>query len=665
MKTNFSHYFKLSIALLLMTGLPNSAFGQFGCTDPQASNYNAAATVNDGSCLYPSTNIALTDKTALSTPLLDETSGVVFTDGAIWTHNDSGNSNTIYRIDSTSNAVLQTVVISNATNVDWEDITADNNYIYIGDIGNNNGNRTNLKIYRVAKSALTLTATTVTADVINYSYSDQTTFTSLPNNNNFDCESILFYNDSLHLFSKNWVDKQTRHYVLPSTPGTYIAQMRETLNVGFLVTGAGIQQNGVVVFIGYDNAGLAPIFLYMLYDYKNGLFFSGNKRKFNALNALSYGQTEGIDFRNGAYGYVSNERFQQSIFNVAPKLRAFNLTPYLPAWVFAPLPVAGFSQSKDSICQGSTVQFTDTSKNQPIAWQWNFPGGNPSSSTVQNPLVTYAVPGIYDVTLTVTNAVGNNVKIKIAAIVVNTNPIAVITAGGPTQFCTGGKVTLSASAAIGYTYQWKRGTSNIANAIASTYIAKTTGNFSVVVTDNNKCVNQSLPISVIGPPTSSITVTGSLNLCNGDSVRLRGTAGAGYTYQWLLNSINIAGAISQTYYGKTAGIYRVIVTDTYGCTKLSGARTITNNCPTNRIEEASMPFTVYPNPFTDDFSIEMDDTDDAIFSILDLTGKEVIASQPLGANENVTEGSQLKPGIYFIRVSTDEKSWVVRMIKMK
>ncbi len=654
-----------NLIVLQMVFVAHSGYGQSGCTDPQASNYNAVAINNDGSCLYPVTNITLTDKTALSTPLLDESSGVIFTNGSVWTHNDGGNSNSIYRIDSISNMVLQTVVISNATNIDWEDITADNNYIYIADCGNNNGNRNNLRIYRVAKSTLTSSTTTVTADIINYTYSDQTVFTSLPNNNNYDCESIIFFNDSLHLFSKDWVDKQTRHYVLPAIPGTYIAELKETLNTGFLVTGAGIQQNGIIALIGYDNTGVAPLFLYMLYDYKNGLFFNGNKRKFNAGNVLSYGQAEGIDFRNGAYGYVTNERFQQSIFNVAPRLRSFNLTAYLPATVFSPAPVAGFSQSKDSVCPGSSIQFTDTSTNQPTAWQWSFPGGNPSASNLKNPVVIYNSPGVYDVMLTATNSNGSNTQTKSSAVIVNALPIAVISANGPTQFCIGGKVTLSATTGTGYHYQWKKGTANIANAINATYIAKASGNFSVVITDAHTCSNQSNSITVTGPPTSSITVSGSLNICNGDSVKLKATTGTGYTYQWQKNNINIQGATNQIYYAKTAGMFRVAVTDSYGCSKFSGNRTVTNNCPSAKIAEPTIPFIVCPNPFKDSFYIEMDDTDDAVFSMLDITGKEVISLQELEPNETITIGSQLKPGIYFIRISTENKSWVTRVIKTK
>jgi len=53
---------------------------------------------------------------------------------------------------------------------------------------------------------------------------------------------------------------------------------------------------------------------------------------------------------------------------------------------------------------GETINFFDTSSGNPVEWSWEFPGGTPSTSTLQNPLVTYASQGEYSVTLTITNA---------------------------------------------------------------------------------------------------------------------------------------------------------------------------------------------------------------------------------------------------------------------
>ena len=71
-----------------------------------------------------------------------------------------------------------------------------------------------------------------------------------------------------------------------------------------------------------------------------------------------------------------------------------------------------FSANNTQIGVGAMVSFTDASTNTPTAWSWQFPGGTPSTSAVQNPSVYYNTPGNYDVTLTVTNAAGQSSSIK-------------------------------------------------------------------------------------------------------------------------------------------------------------------------------------------------------------------------------------------------------------
>ncbi len=67
---------------------------------------------------------------------------------------------------------------------------------------------------------------------------------------------------------------------------------------------------------------------------------------------------------------------------------------------------AAFTSDKRIVCAGAQVQFNDGSYHGPTSWQWNFPGGSPSTSQEENPLVTYATPGYYAVELTVGNGNG-------------------------------------------------------------------------------------------------------------------------------------------------------------------------------------------------------------------------------------------------------------------
>ncbi len=65
------------------------------------------------------------------------------------------------------------------------------------------------------------------------------------------------------------------------------------------------------------------------------------------------------------------------------------------------------------------VQFFDISTNDPTSWSWTFEGGTPSTSTSQNPVITFNAPGTYNVTLTSANSTGNNTKAKDDYIIVS------------------------------------------------------------------------------------------------------------------------------------------------------------------------------------------------------------------------------------------------------
>ncbi len=72
-------------------------------------------------------------------------------------------------------------------------------------------------------------------------------------------------------------------------------------------------------------------------------------------------------------------------------------------------PEAYLAADREIICTGESVQFSDISEEgAPTSWSWSFPGGSPATSNVENPVVTYANPGTYDVSLTVTNSAGTD-----------------------------------------------------------------------------------------------------------------------------------------------------------------------------------------------------------------------------------------------------------------
>lgn len=318
--------FRYLFFLLLLNCLQLNTVAQIpGCTDPLANNYNSNATINNGSCVYNTVTVSPVVTHTLVTQLT-ETSGLIFWNDTIYTHNDNTDKR-IYGLDSSSGSIIKTYSLGGLTNIDWEEITQDSASVFIGDFGNNvNGNRNNLRIYKINKVSLWNNNPII--DTIKFSYSNQTTFTATGSNNtDFDCEAFIATKDSLFLFTKQWVSKKTSVYKLPKAGGTYTAQLKYTHDVQGLITGATyIKDSNMVALCGYNN--LLQPFFYLLYDYSGNAFFSGNKRKIE-MNA-PFNQVEGITSKNGARFYVSNEYFSQAPLPAVPqKLSVYDLGIYL------------------------------------------------------------------------------------------------------------------------------------------------------------------------------------------------------------------------------------------------------------------------------------------------------------------------------------------------
>ncbi|MBC6610344.1 T9SS type A sorting domain-containing protein [Hymenobacter sp. BT507] len=324
-----------ALLLFLTVCLGYRAAAQTGCTDARATNYAPTATTNDGSCRYPATSVALPLRATLPAEV-NETSGLTYTNQQLWTLNDSGNEPVLYRLDAATGAVQQRVRISNFANVDWEDLTDDDHYLYIGDFGNNAGNRRDLRVLRVPKSAIgTAPEVAVAAEAITFSYPQQTDFQPAVNQHNFDAEAFFYAHDSLHIFTKNWANQQTSYYTVPATPGTYAARYRGTFNTSGLVTGAALNAAGTeAALLGYTTTGAA--FVWLLFDFPAGQVLRGNKRRLELPSALAVGQVEGLTFTDRYTALVSNERF----LTLPPRLYTLALGEWL-----APVATTGNSSA--------------------------------------------------------------------------------------------------------------------------------------------------------------------------------------------------------------------------------------------------------------------------------------------------------------------------------
>ncbi|MBK9598931.1 MAG: T9SS type A sorting domain-containing protein [Flavobacteriales bacterium] len=92
---------------------------------------------------------------------------------------------------------------------------------------------------------------------------------------------------------------------------------------------------------------------------------------------------------------------------------------HIAKWHLPEAPVAAFTVGSGTLCPNECTSFTDNSPNGVSSWAWSFPGGTPATSTDSMPMVCYATPGTYPVTLTVTNVGGSDSTTDSAAVLVD------------------------------------------------------------------------------------------------------------------------------------------------------------------------------------------------------------------------------------------------------
>ena len=118
-------------------------------------------------------------------------------------------------------------------------------------------------------------------------------------------------------------------------------------------------------------------------------------------NYMSYAPCQNMlseDQKNVILNNLSNIAFLTTLVSLTNQTNTGVLAPEV-------LCQADFTSDKQTICAGQTISFTDQSFFNVTGWTWTFPGGTPSSSTDQNPTITYSAGGNFSVTLEVTDGI--------------------------------------------------------------------------------------------------------------------------------------------------------------------------------------------------------------------------------------------------------------------
>lgn len=208
------------------------------------------------------------------------------------------------------------------------------------------------------------------------------------------------------------------------------------------------------------------------------------------------------------------------------------------------------SDADNTICAGESVTFTAAAVTG-ASYEFFVNGTSVGAASTSNTYTTTGLTHNQIVTVKVTNggcsATSSGIQTK-----VNSLPAASVSASGPTAFCSGGSVTLTASA--GSSYLWSNGATTQAITVS------TSGNYSVTVRNASGCSATSAATAVSINPlvgTPSITPQGATTICSGASVALVTSSVPNATLQWYRDGSLISGATSATYTASAAGSYTV------------------------------------------------------------------------------------------------------------
>ena len=343
-----------------------------------------------------------------------------------------------------------------------------------------------------------------------------------------------------------------------------------------------------------------------------------------------------------------------------------------------PAPVADFTYSSTSVTEGEWVGFTDVSTNNPTSWTWTFEEGDPATSTLQNPLVTYNTAGTYTVTLTATNDGGSDTETKTALITVN--PAA-----------SNGYATLPYSTGFesgSFDEYWSTETENSNGRIQVTSANSPSGSYHMtmdVVSSGQFCTNGALlKVNLAGKSGVSLSFDwkefGDENH-NQDGIYISDDDGASYTKIYSLKggtstyetiNIDLSNEINSNSLSHSStfvikfqqrdnysidmdgfGIDNVSISDSPGSIPLAP----------KYIDESDMDMVIYPNPASEFVHVKAGHLINKV-CIYDMDGN--LVNQYLytdsSKNEVTISVNSYAKGIYIMKVYTEDKTYSHKLI---
>lgn len=240
-----------------------------------------------------------------------ESSGLAcLADQRFLTMNDSGNPAVLYQLDSQGEVTARISV--DAQNSDWEALAVHQGTLWIADIGNNSGQRSQLQLYKTAIPKTGVISARTETFQLHYPQPPS----RLPAHfqHELDAEALVNTGEQLLLFSKNWLGLRSRVYqVDTSKPASQLIELSQTSALPGLITDAAYSpKQQVFVLTGYQNFRANPFPLILSGDF--GPFIAILDKQFQLIKTIaidSGGQVEGLCLDQADNIWLSQEESAQ------------------------------------------------------------------------------------------------------------------------------------------------------------------------------------------------------------------------------------------------------------------------------------------------------------------------------------------------------------------
>lgn len=410
---------------------------------------------------------------------------------------------------------------------------------------------------------------------------------------------------------------------------------------------------------------IANVENYMDYSYCSKMFTNGQKSRMHAaLNSNSGGRNNVVSAGNLAtVGADSNLVICKTDFLAVEK----------------------------EICVGDDISFLDASFHDIQSWNWSFPGGTPSSSTAQNPVVTYSTPGNYTVTLTASDGTSSMTEVK-------TNYVTVLPGGAAIPYLEGFENYTVLSAPNSF---W-RAKSNIGNAFEVYTGAGSEGNKCLRLRNFGQAADEVDQVSSNGFDLSNLqasdVVTFSFKYAyrrrsstNYETLRMEVSKDCGNTWavRKTLSGANLSNVVSASEWTPTANdwvqVHVTGVNSTYFVPNLQTKFTFVsdggNNLFIDQINfytggpvnlgieeiESLTNVVLYPNPTEGQVNVSFTapQASDVIVAVQDVTGKVLqnnLIKAAAGENLVLMETENLAAGMYFVKLQVGNAQQTLQFV---